>query len=159
MKVFVAKSTKKGNNSSVDYHWCDDNDLLMFGQFQQNKGNLSEVSMCGIQSRKFTTHIVVKDMQISKEYYKELLSESIENSMGCIVDDNGNYEVNIGFLMKFNIDDVLNELLNMADKFSDGQRVWCFGRTIFGDYESWKEAYNKAVQRQNALIKRQFPLL
>lgn len=35
----------------------------MFGQFQteeNRKGN--EVSMCGIQSRKFTTHILVKDL-------------------------------------------------------------------------------------------------
>ena len=37
MKVFIADTKPKGYISSTDYHWCDDNDLLMFGQFQLDK--------------------------------------------------------------------------------------------------------------------------
>jgi hypothetical protein len=33
MKVFIADKQPKGFISSTDYHWCDDSDLLMFGQF------------------------------------------------------------------------------------------------------------------------------
>ena len=71
MKVFVADSIEKGFVNITDYHWCDNNDLLMFGQFQLGNGNPSEVSMCGINNRKFTTHIVVRDLNIDKFFYKE----------------------------------------------------------------------------------------
>ena len=90
MKVFVAEKRENGYNSQTDYHWCDDNDLLMFGQFQLGNGNPSEVAMCGINSRKFTTHILVKNLNIDKEFYRELITESVEKAMGCKIDRNGN---------------------------------------------------------------------
>lgn len=130
MKVFVADSCKHGYNSPTDHHWCDNDELLMFGQFQSGNGNPSEISMCGIQSRKFTTHIVVKDMNIDKKFYLELLIESIEKAMGCKIDKNGNYEINIGFIHSFNINNIMNELLQKAEYFEDGQRVRCFGREL-----------------------------
>jgi hypothetical protein len=130
MKLFVADSRSKGYVNENDYHWCDDNDLLMFGQFQLGNGNPSEVSMCGIQSRKFTTHIVVKDMDIDEEFYRELLTESVEKAMGCVIDRNGNYEIEMGFSHHFNINDIMNELLEKASHFEDGQKVKCFGRTL-----------------------------
>lgn len=130
MKVFVADKKEKGYYSPTDYHWCDDNDLLMFGQFQLGSGNPSEVSMCGINSRKFTTYILVKDLDIPVDFYKELLTKSIENSMNCKIDENGNYEVKVGFSMQFNINDIINELLEKANKFNDGDKVKCFGREL-----------------------------
>ena len=130
MKVFVAEKRGKGYNSPTDYHWCDDNDLLMFGQFQLGNGNPSEVGMCGINSRKFTTHILVKDLNIDKEFYKELITESVESSMDCRIDRNGDYSIDVGFSMHFNINDIMNELLEKASHFEDGQKVKCFGRTL-----------------------------
>ena len=130
MKVFVADSRPKGYVNEKDYHWCDDNELLMFGQFQLGNGNPSEVSMCGIQSRKFTTHIVVKDMDIDKDFYRELLTESVEKAMCCEIDRNGNYEIEMGFSHHFNINDIMNELLEKASHFEDGKKVKCFGRTL-----------------------------
>lgn len=130
MKVFIAETKEKGYNSATDYHWCDDNDLLMFGQFQLGNGNPSEVAMCGIQSRKFTTHILVKDMKIDKDFYRELITESVEKAMGCKIDRNGNYEIEVGFSHHFNINDIMNELLEKANCFSDGGKVKCFGRTL-----------------------------
>jgi len=132
MKVFVAEEMEKGKNSPTNYHWCDDNDLLMFGQFQLGNGNPSEVSMCGIQSRKFTTHILVKDLEIDKDYYREMITDSVEKAMGCNIDRNGNYEIEMGFSnhFNFNINDIMNELLNKASCFSDNEKVRCFGREL-----------------------------
>lgn len=130
MKVFVADARKKGYNGKTDYHWCDDNDLLMFGQFQLGNGNPSEVAMCGIQSRKFTTHILIKNLKIDKNFYRELITESVEKAMGCNIDRNGNYEIEMGFSLHFNIDDIIDELLEKASYFEDGQKVKCFGRTL-----------------------------
>ena len=130
MKVFVAETRKKGNNSPTDYHWCDDKDLLVFGQFQLGNGNPSEVAMHGIQSRLFTTHILVKDLKIDKDFYRELITESVEKAMGCNIDRNGDYEIEMGFSHHFNINDIMNELLGKANQFKDGQKVKCFGRTL-----------------------------
>jgi len=130
MKVFVADTREKGKVTPIDYHWCDDGDLLMFGQFQTDNVNGSEVSMCGIKSRAFTTHILVKDLSITKDFYRELITESIEKAMGCKVDENGNYRVDIAWEFVFNINDIMNELLEKASQFEDGDKVQCFGRTL-----------------------------
>ena len=130
MKVFVAETREKGNNGLTDFHWCDDNDLLMFGQFQLGNGNPSEVAMCGIQSRKFTTHILVKDLKIDKEFYRELITKSVEKAMGCNINRNGDYEIEMGFSHHFNVNDIMNELLTKANHFKDDEKVICFGRTL-----------------------------
>jgi len=130
MKVFVADTRKKERLTPIDYHWCDNNDLLMFGQFQTGNGNASEVSMCGIKSRAFTTHILVKDLNITKDFYRELITESVEKSMGCKIDRNGDYNVDIAWGFHFNINDILDELLKKASEFDVEQKVRCFGRTL-----------------------------
>ena len=130
MKVFVADIREKGKKTPIDYHWCDNGDLLMFGQFQTGNGNASEVSMCGIKSRAFTTHILVKDLNITRDFYRELITESIEMAMGCKIDRNGDYHVNIAWGFHFNINDIMNELLEKASQFDDGDKVKCFGRTL-----------------------------
>ncbi len=138
MKLFVAEKRKQGYISEADYHWCNDNDILMFGQFQtENNRKGNEVSMCGIQSRKFTTHILVKDLEISKEFLLELITESVEKAMNCAVNHDGSYTVNLGgeWNMKFNINELLNELINKAEKFNDSDKVSCKGRVLTGLYD------------------------
>jgi hypothetical protein len=130
MKVFVSENITKSYNAPDDYHWCDGDELLMFGQFTSETGTPSEVSMCGIKSRKFTTHIVVKDIKITKEFYLELLIESVERSMRCVVGENGDYGVTVGFDFQFNIYDIMNELLDKADKFDTGDKIRCYGRIL-----------------------------
>ena len=132
MKLFVAEKREQGYVSETDYHWCNDDDILMFGQFQLGNGNPSEVAMCGIRSRKFTTHILVKDLEIPKEFVLELITESIEKAMNCVVNDDGSYAVDLGegWEMKFNINDILTELTNKAEKFGDGNKVICRGRVL-----------------------------
>lgn len=135
MKLFVAEKREKGYISETDYHWCDDDDILMFGQFQtEDNRKKNEVSMCGIQSRKFTTHILVKDLDIPKEFLLELITESVEKSMNCVVNDDGSYAVDLGegWDMKFNINDILTELVDKAEKFEEGEKVICRGRVLTG---------------------------
>jgi diaminopimelate epimerase len=132
MKVFVADSRPKGYINEKDYHWCDDNDLLMFGQFQLGNGNPSEVAMCGIQSRKFTTHILVKDLKIDKDFYKEIITESVEGAMGCTIDRKGDYEIEMGFSHHFNINDIMNELLEKASSMFWQNAVLALGITYRG---------------------------
>ncbi len=130
MKVFIADSREVGNISPTNYHWCDNGDLLMFGQFQLGNGNPSEVAMCGINSRKFTTHILIKDLDIDKDFYKEVITESVERAMGCKIDRNGDYEIEMGWGFHFNINGIMNELIDKASKFDVGQKVKCFGREL-----------------------------
>ena len=130
MKVFIAETKEKGRISSTNFHWCDDKDLLMFGQFQLGNGNPSEVAMHGILSRKYTTNIIVKDLKIDEDFYKELITESIEKSMGCKIDNDGNYNIEMGFKHKFNVNDIIKELVRKANCFNDGQKVKCNGRTL-----------------------------
>ena len=130
MKVFVADMKKRGCVSSTDYHWCDNNDLLMFGQFQLGNGNPSEIYMVGINSRKGTTHIIVKDMNINRDFYRELLAESIEKAMNCKINRNGNYVIDMAWGFHFNINDIMEELLEKAKPFKNNQKVKCFGRTL-----------------------------
>jgi len=130
MKVFIADSLPKGYIDNNNYHWCDDGELLMFGQFQLGNGNPSEVSMCGIKTRAFTTNILVKDIDIDKDLYKELITESVERSMDCLIDRDGNYEIEMGFAHQFNINDIVDELLKKASNFEDGQKVICTGKEI-----------------------------
>ena len=136
MKVFIAESREKGYIESNDgkimnYHWCENGELLMFSHFQLNNGNPSAIGMCGTNSHKFTTYIVVKDLKISKEFYKELLIDSIEKSMNCVIDENGNFGITVGFELNFNINTLMNELLDKASKFEDNQQVRCIGRELF----------------------------
>lgn len=133
MKVFIAEPKEKGYISPTDYHWCDDNEILMFGQFQIYNRNKIDVSMCGIETRKFTTYIVVKDINIDKDFYRELITESVETSMKISIEDDGKYkvELNDGFGMEFDINDIMNELIEKANCFNSGQKVKCVGRNLF----------------------------
>lgn len=130
MKVFVAEEQANGYINAQEYHWCDNYDLLMFGQFQLGNGNPSEVSMCGINSRKFTTFIMVKELNIDREFYKELITASVEKAMQTTIDRNGDYEIDVAWGFHFNINDIVDELLEKANKFNADDRVICRGRTI-----------------------------
>ena len=133
MKLFVAEDKPKSYLSETNYHWCDADEILMFGQFQSEEGdNPSEVSMCGIKSRKFTTNIIVKVLDLSEQFLLELITESVENSMKCKINEDGSFNVDFGegCEMPFNIRDILKELVDKASEFSDGDKVVCCGRKI-----------------------------
>ncbi len=136
MKLFVAEKRKKGYSSATDYHWIDGEDILMFRQFQTEENRTgNDVSMCGIQSRKATTHILVKDLDIPEGYLLELITESVEKSMQCVVNEDGDYKVDLdeGWDMSFNINDMVAELTEKASYFKDSEKVYCRGRKLMID--------------------------
>ena len=129
MKVFVADNGIKGYINSNTYNWCLDNEIVIFGQFQLNN-NPSSISMVGIESRLFTTEIIVKDININIDFYKEIISESIEKAMDCKIDDDGKFSITIFKSFDFNINDIVDELIEKASKFNDGQIVKCIGKDL-----------------------------
>jgi len=133
MKLFISEKSEQGYVSEVDCHWCNDYEILRFGLFQtEDNRKGTEVSMCGVQSSKFTTHILVKDLDISKEFLSELIIDSFEKSMKCVVNNDGSFKVNLGegWEMDFNINDILSELISKAEVFDDGDKVICRGRIL-----------------------------
>ena len=130
MKVFVADKRKKEYINESDYHFSDDGDILMFGQFQSDKGRPDEISMCGLETRRFTTNIVVKDMKIDRDFYRGLIVESVERSMETKVMEDGKYKVDVAWGFVFDIEEMVDELIKKASQFKRGQKVKCYGRTI-----------------------------
>lgn len=129
MKIFVADVAKHGKNNSTDYHWCEDGEILTFGIFQDDTPE--SISMCGIKTRKYTTNIVVKDMKFGMDFLRELVTESVERSMKCVIDSDGNFTIPmVSKNIEFNINDITKELVSKASRFEDGQKVSCFGREI-----------------------------
>ena len=131
MKVFVAESREKGRYSSADYHWCNDGELLMFGAFTQENPKPSDIRMFGIETRKGTTYITVKDINIGKDTYRQKIKDSIEKAFQCTVDKNGDYIIDIGWEFTFNIDEHMNELFKDAKRFEEGDQLNCYGKTLY----------------------------
>ena len=139
MKVFVASdSQEKGSFSDNSYHWCESGEILMFGLFQiEEDKDVNNNSMCGIQSRKFTTFIEVKNLKISKEFYRELIKESIETSFETKIDDKGNFQVDFTSskyknpVFAFNIHVLIEELIEKARKFKNGDKIRVENRDVF----------------------------
>ena len=127
MKVFIAGKSPQEYVSDLEFNWCNVGEILMFGIFQKPTDN----AMCGITTRKYTTYIIVKNMNISYDFFVELIADSLQNAFGCEFDDKGNFYVKIWKKFKFNLYEICNKLLDLAAPFEDGQIVKCIGTTIF----------------------------
>jgi len=127
MKVFISDKAEIGCISKTDYHWCDEGELLMFGLFQNDKP--TDISMCGIKTRKFTTHIKVVDLNIDKEFYTELIKDSLKEAFSVDIEDD-EFSVEIGFPFTFTVSQIVNELLSKASMFENGTKVKCNGRNL-----------------------------
>jgi len=69
----------------------------------------------------------IKQALLDKVWYDDYLNLIQNHSK---IDSNGNYEIEVGFPFNFNINDIVNELLEKANQFDDNQKVKCFGRTL-----------------------------
>ncbi len=128
MKLFVAEDRKKSFVSDTNYNWCDKGEILLFGHFAKG----GAVSMYGIQSKAFTTNILVKELDIHNSFLIELIKISVEDAMECIVNTDGSYVVSFGdgWDFDFNIFAIVDELIKKAEIFKEGEKVICRGRTI-----------------------------
>lgn len=125
MKLFISHPLI-GEKSNKNYNFTNPNEILMFGMFQTG----IEISMCGTNTRKFTTSIIVKDLNIEKEYLYEILKDSIEKSMNCKIDSEGNFYIDMFSKFPFNLYKIMNELISKASKFESGDLVKCEGRIL-----------------------------
>lgn len=50
--------------------------------------------------------------------------------MNTVIDRRGNYSIEMGFSHHFNINDIMNELLQKASVFEHGDEVVCFGKNL-----------------------------
>jgi len=137
MKILISDDRKCGYIHEKDYHWTKNGEVLMFGQFQtENNRKTNEWSMLGIESRKFTTHIFVRDLPLTKQFYKEMIVDSVEKAMKTSIGNDGVYIVSFGdWGFNFNINDMVDELIQKASVFSDGDKLVCVGRIL----EKFKE--------------------
>lgn len=129
MKVFVAGNVGiKGRVTNQEYHWCEDGEILVFSQI---KGADDDISMCGIDSRTFTTHIVVKELNISIEYYRELITDSTDKAVSDLLKFCKELNVKpFNSELGLNLDEMIDELIDKASKFIDGDKVKCLGRNL-----------------------------
>ena len=118
MKVFVAEPGEIGKVNNTDYKWCEDKELLMFGMFQLGNGNPSEISMCGFDTRKFTTHITVKDLDLSRIVYENFYKNSVNTISKSKIDSES-------------LKELVDELLEKAAVFENNEKVTCEGRTLY----------------------------
>ncbi len=124
MKLFFAKNTAKGFRSDSDFHFCHNEEMLMFPLLQMAS---SEDSFCmvGIQSHNTTTHIKVKDIDVDRLTVKEWLADAIEATLNTVVKKNWDFDVDMGhgIIMPFNMNDVFYELIVKANMFKSGQSI------------------------------------
>ena len=89
--------------------------------------------MCGIQTRKFSTTMEVKEVKMDKAMHFDLLKESIERSFNVRVKEDGVFRITVGFEFKFNLYELQEELIKKGSKFSEGDIIRCKGRKLYKD--------------------------
>jgi hypothetical protein len=138
MKVLVAQDVPTGRISFEKYNYCNAGEILIFTQELFNIAIPSEISMMGITTRQFTTFVTVKDIRISRQFYKELIELCIEDVLETDIDLLGHYTVKTkkGIVIPYNINDIVEELLSKAETYPVGANLVCSGRELFENYSS-----------------------
>ena len=118
MKLFVADTAPFGQRSDDDFHWVKSGEILIYPLQQKHNDN----SLVGITSLQFTTHVVVKEINISKDFFEELVCESF-----CEKLEKKQLEVP-------ELEEILSickDLIEKAECFNDGDKVVVYGKRFF----------------------------
>jgi hypothetical protein len=126
MKLFRAEARRDGYWGETNFRWCNENEILVFGQFQNER----DVCMVGLETRKGATHIILSELDISLGFYKDLFIRSVEKGFNCTVDEQGFYSLNNGGGQYYNVNELVDELVRKAADFNVGDRLKCLGRNI-----------------------------
>lgn len=133
MKIIVAGDKIDGYIDKFNYNHCNYEDILIFhvSQTQENK-RWNEISMQSIENGKFTTDIIVKDLDISTDEIIGQYKKFVMDSYNVIVDSNYDYIIDVYFSkIRFNVLEDVNQLLSLASDFNDGDRIRCIGKYLF----------------------------
>ena len=142
MKVLVADADSGHAVGGLsDVQWCKPNEILIFGLFQQDSqygGNVR--TMRGVLTNQPTSQIVVRELNIDREFYAELIATGLEANVGTTVDPSGDFSIEIPvtgdeqyeyrYVFTFSLPLLVSELLCLAEGFEDGERVVCCGRQL-----------------------------
>lgn len=118
MKLFVADTAPFGQRSDDDFHWVKSGEILIYPIQQKHNDN----SLLGITSLQFTTHIVVKEINISKDFFEELV-------YNCFCE-----RLEIKELRFPELEEILSickDIMEKAACFNDGDKVVVYGKRFF----------------------------
>ena len=136
MKIFVSDSGGKRKISDEDYQFTDNQEPLRFGLFSLprlmglNENIVND--MYGMRTDCATNHIYVKDVDKTREEYYDLLKTDVKSF--AVKDPSKTDEYIISFcgeIVTFNLTEQIDELLQKASLFNDGERVRVKGRKVF----------------------------
>ncbi len=131
MKIFVAQHHPHGHNSDRNYHKANNGEILVFPHLtHRRKYTKKDYGMVGITSKKSTSKITVKDVNISVEYYKELISEYIESQFTTKIEPSGKYTIDTHTPIKYDVNELLSELLFKAEQFNECDNLAVFRRGV-----------------------------
>jgi hypothetical protein len=148
MKIFVAEKCNQGKISENNFHWTDDNDIVFFCIYNNHLFNSD--AMCGINSLKFTTHVKVSDININREFYKELIQQALEIVIGHKFDSENNIRFNaMDYEYIINIDDFIDNLLQCASKFKNGDKI----KSIDGNLFSLTKMVKNSKLHKNLIVR------
>lgn len=131
MKIIVA--TSQGQGLPKDVFECKELEIVRFGLLQ-TKNNVSGVenTMSGITSNGNTSTVIAKELNITQEFYYEMIKESIENEFGVNVDEDGKFTVNLHAKFKFNLKEIIEALLKAASYMVVEKIYRINGRNLIG---------------------------
>lgn len=116
MKVLVPYQAVEGYESGERFNWCIKDELLYYSEFNTSHRNY----LIGINSNKGCTHFLVKEMNISEDFFTELIIARIESAFETLVNDDLTYEIEVGFSMNFNLKELVGKFISAVNKFELG---------------------------------------
>lgn len=128
MKVFISMLINDSWFSS-EINKCFEDEIVIFPLFQ-TEWNLTkdEIFMMGITSKKMTATITVRNLNISEEFYKELIKESIEEYWKIRINYDGTFKVKE---TSYNLNNITSELIRKAEKFNEYETLKISGKQIY----------------------------
>lgn len=133
MKIIVAGDKIDGYIDKFNYNHCSYGDILIFfvRQTQENK-HWNELSMQSIENGKFTTDIIVRDLDISTNEFINKYKKFVVDTYNAEIESNYDYIIDVHYSkIRFNILEDVQQLLSMASDFNDGDRLRCIGKYLF----------------------------
>ncbi len=136
MKLFVAQTGDIFHKSDYCFNEATLGELLIIPVFQQGFCSLNEYTMVGCNSLKKTTQILVKNIDMSYRFLTEIIHDSYTKLYNTKVDSTtGCFDIllskDLDWYIPANMLEDIDELLDKAKCFADGQQVALNGRTFY----------------------------
>jgi hypothetical protein len=138
MKLFVAQTGDIFHKNDTCFNEANLGEILIIPVFQQGFGSLNEYTMIGCNTLKKTTQISVKNFDnMSKHFLTEIIHDTYTKLYNTKVDKiTGWFDIliskDLDWQIPANMFEDIEELIDKAKCFADGQQVGLSGRTFYG---------------------------